>query len=77
MKSQRRTQCLSNTQGDIENGVTSQTQNQLHSDINTAKISASNLSKLEIISNEHGSQESNPHNKSRTCIIIILNFFQK
>jgi len=42
MKSQRRTQCLSNTQGDIENGVTSQTQNQLHSDINIAKILAFN-----------------------------------
>jgi len=42
MKSQRGTQCLSNTQGDIEDEVTSQTQNRLHSDINTAKILASN-----------------------------------
>jgi len=49
--------------------------NMLHSDISTAKTLAFDYSKLEIISSEHRSHESNPYNKSRTCIIRTLKLF--
>ena len=77
LKSQRETQCLSNTHHDIVNEVTSHTQNRLHSGISTTKIMAIDQSKLEIISSKHESHESNPHNRSKTCTIRTLNLFPK
>ena len=70
-------QYLLSTHNDIENGVTSQTQNRLHSGISTTKIMAVNELIPKMISNGHGLHESNPHNKSRTCIITTLKLFSK